>query len=320
MSTVGAEIFGISSLFLASFIISISVAIVKLVSGYMDVFDIILWQSTTQITLSLFGCILFQVNPFEDFIFKQLQAGIFSTGTFVLGFWGAVNMELSDATILKFTAPLFTMILARYYLKESISWFKKIGMILGFVGVILTARPPFLFKQAMSTGHYYAHRDYAVIAVIGSSLCMACSTIATKQLANKVHYFSLMFYMSAVYLLFAVPLKYFQNAELELDGLPVVVLLTVGFLVGQVFGFIGISFVPAAIVTLVKNMDTFFGVLFGVILFKEQLEWNTIAGCSMIFAVTIVLVIENAYSGRKLQKKTLDDSNITIKSSVTEVA
>ena len=230
-----------------------------------------------------------------------------------MGYYGTVNMELSDGTVLKFAAPLFTMLLAKFYLKEDISTFKKVGMLFGFVGVVLTARPQFLFSPAQSVGHRYEKRNEAIIAVLGASLCLALSTIITKEIAHSVHYFSLMFFLSVWFVGLAIPLKLIvEGTNIELDGLPTVAILTFGFFLGQVLGFLGISSVPAGVVTLIKNMDTFFGVVFGIIIFNEQLEWNTIVGCVLVFIVTLLLVAESYYLTQKESKMEVEQSDMTL--------
>ena len=312
MSSAADELVGVGMLFFASFSIAASVSMVKIVYFTMNVFSIILWQAIFQAVMVYIGCILLQVNPFKSCVLKQILAGFLGAATFVLGFWGAVNMELSEGTIIKFSAPLFTLVLARYYLKEQISWFKKIGMVLGLIGVVLAAKPQFIFGDTPTLGQNYPNRTWAILAIILSSLCMAGSTIIIKEIAHDVHFFAPMFYLTTWYILIAIPLKLTENFYVEVDGLLIIFFLTIGFFLGQVFGFLGISKVPATVVTLIKNLDSFFGVIFGILIFKETIEWNTILGCAMIFCVTLVLVIENYYLSKRLEKLVINESNMTV--------
>eukprot|EP00834_Sanchytrium_tribonematis_P006303 NODE_452_length_7258_cov_0.721050.p3 type:complete len:319 gc:universal NODE_452_length_7258_cov_0.721050:6277-7233(+) len=306
----GKEILGMFLLLLASLSISASAALVKLAYKSMTVFEIIFYQSLGQFILACLGCFILKINPSANQVMLQLLGGLFGAGTFILGFWGTVNMELSDGTILKFSAPLLTMLMAKLYLKEEISWFKRIGMLIGFIGVLLTARPSFLFSPI--DNHLYPNRNWAILSVLGASICLACSTIITKQIAHQVHYFSLMFFLSTWYLFISILLKFSESNNFQFQGISLVILLTIGFFCGQVFGFIGISHVPATVTTLIKNMDTFFGVIFGIVIFKESLQWNTIVGCILVFIVTILLVIENIYQTRVDKERERENSNKTV--------
>lgn len=58
------------------------------------------------------------------------------------------QLPLGDATVIVFTAPIFTAFVARYTLKESLSWSQVSLLTASTVGVTLVARPTFLGFQA----------------------------------------------------------------------------------------------------------------------------------------------------------------------------
>ena len=55
-------------------------------------------------------------------------------------------MPLGDLAVIRFTAPIFSIILARL-LREKTSMFKYLFALLILVGVTLVVRPPFLFSN-----------------------------------------------------------------------------------------------------------------------------------------------------------------------------
>lgn len=55
-----------------------------------------------------------------------------------------VHIPLADATAVGFASPLFTLALAAVWLGERIGPWRWFGMALGFAGVVILLRPPFL--------------------------------------------------------------------------------------------------------------------------------------------------------------------------------
>ena len=60
----------------------------------------------------------------------------------MLGGWFLISqIPFSDATVIIFSAPFWTMVLARVILKESFTKLDGIALAFGFLGVLLVARP-----------------------------------------------------------------------------------------------------------------------------------------------------------------------------------
>lgn len=63
-------------------------------------------------------------------------------------YYAISTLPLSDATVLFFVGPPITSVLAYFLLGETLSLLDITSVLASFVGVVLAARPPFLFSDA----------------------------------------------------------------------------------------------------------------------------------------------------------------------------
>jgi drug/metabolite transporter (DMT)-like permease len=63
------------------------------------------------------------------------------TCSMVLGFYAVSMLPLADATALAFSQPLFSVVLAAVVLGEKVRWRRWTATVVGFIGVLVMARP-----------------------------------------------------------------------------------------------------------------------------------------------------------------------------------
>lgn len=73
--------------------------------------------------------------------------GVAGTLALCCQFYAFQRMPLADATVIVFSSPVFTGVLAHFLLEEKWSWFDALATLLCFSGVVLIARPTFLFLR-----------------------------------------------------------------------------------------------------------------------------------------------------------------------------
>lgn len=86
------------------------------------------------------------------------------------------HLPLTDCTAIGFASPLFTVALAALWLRESVGPRRWIGVGIGFLGVLIALRPPFL------TGGAPMH--WAAILPLGTAATFAVYQILTRRLAT----------------------------------------------------------------------------------------------------------------------------------------
>ena len=120
----------------------------------------------------------------SPFLFKQGKKSLFTKQpknqiyrvvtnsiAILLFFFGLSISPLSLATVLNFTAPIFTVIFAIIFLKEKLTTHRLISLVLGFIGVMCVLRP----DLSINLGG---------ILVLLSSLVWASSLIFIKKLTK----------------------------------------------------------------------------------------------------------------------------------------
>ena len=304
------EIVAMTLLLMSSFSLPASLVLLKLEASIVSVYNLILLQAIGQVILASFGCMVLKVNPIQHKVFGQLLAGLLGAVGTIVGLFGVIYMELVYATMLKFSAALFTPIFARIYFKEKISEAKAICIILGFIALSLTT-----FGAAESRFSQYPYRNWAIGATFACSISISLFKIIAKELSYETHFIGILLYTSIWYLLIAIALKLvFDVFALDFQGITLVVILTLGLFFGQVMGLLSLTKTATLTTTIIKNLDILFGVVFGLLIFKEQLQWEMIAGFIILLIVVIVLMLEEYRNMKKNEIKS-KDSNATIQNS-----
>ncbi len=124
----------------------------------------------------------------------------------MLAFFYAISkMNLSVVTSLSFTAPLFTAVLAYFLFKEKLGKNRLIGLIMGFVGVLIVVRPGFEGFNPLS------------LIVIFSAVFWAISGIVIKTLLKTEKPIVITFYMTIFMTIFSAPVafSYWGNPSSE---------------------------------------------------------------------------------------------------------
>ena len=285
------EIFGMISVFLATFISATGAVFAKLAAESFHQFDIALLRFIVQLILVSIGCLYIKKNPFkEPYLGKQVLRGCLGAITFICALWGNSNMEMSSATMIRFVGPLFTMVLAKVYLKETISNTKYFALVIGFLGVVLVAKPSFIFGTQIHRD--YPNRHIAVFINIISALTLSVSTVLTKKIINKVHILSLMYFFALISIFTSIPLQFFKSTPPQSASLLLPFLVAISYFISQLLSNIGIKTIPASVATLIQISDTIFGVLYGVLVFQERLDIFSIIGCVLVLSVSLILAYE----------------------------
>ena len=102
---------------------------------------------------------------------NQIYRIVTNSIAILLFFYGLSISPLSLATVLNFTAPIFTVIFAVIFLKEKLTTHRLISLLLGFIGVMCVLRPDLSL-------------NFGGLLVLLSSLVWASSLIFIKKLTK----------------------------------------------------------------------------------------------------------------------------------------
>jgi drug/metabolite transporter (DMT)-like permease len=134
-------------------------------------------------------------NKVPDYFFgpKGIRLLLILRG--VVGFFGLFGiyyslqyLDLSDATVLTFLAPILTGYFGRIFLKEPFLRTELYAGLISLVGVILLARPQSLFGDTSSVGGATGPQRLAAVGVaLLGALGAAAAYISIRAIGNKAH-------------------------------------------------------------------------------------------------------------------------------------
>ena len=204
---------------------------------------------------------------------------------------GINKVESYLASILMSTTPLTGSILAHIFTKnEKITFFKSIGIILGFTGVLLL----FFDKLILNESNYF----FALIILVGSTFYSIAGIIILKKLKDDSNLNVITSTMIWA-LIFLFPLSFIF--EDPINSTPTLVsMLSLVYLGSVATGFAwwlrfkiliknGLVFQ-----TQVAYLIPVFGILFGVLVLKEQITWKVL--------VSLIIIMSSIYIVKKYNK------------------
>lgn len=174
----------------------------------------------------------------------------------------------SQAVILLYTAPVFTMLLAHFFLGEKINKIKIMALVLVALGIVL-----------VSVGSLEGEFKFTLIGLffgLASGLCYGLFNVLGKKLSGDYSSLNINFFMILIAVITMLPVYPFFNWELLLGDQLVLTLvgLLYGFLIFGVGNFLlmkGMKHLEAGTVSILANTEPVFAVIMAVIFLGEKL-------------------------------------------------
>lgn len=200
---------------------------------------------------------------------------------FVLFGWGEQYVDSALASIMNGTTPLFTIVLAHFFvMDDKMTLRKMVGALVGFGGLVILVAPSFLGGVQAST--------WGLLA-----LALAASLYAVAIVYARLHLRGLpsmvapagQMLLATMYLLpvallvdrpFSLPVP--STAAL----LAVLALGVMGTAVGFIVYYRLIETAAASYTSMVTYLIPVVGVILGVVVLGERLAWTSYAGCALI--------------------------------------
>jgi len=194
-------------------------------------------------------------------------------------FYALTHLPIAEATVIKYSYPVFTAPLAALVLGEAFGKSLIASIALSFTGLVLVARPGVLAASRTVPLDNLA----IAIACIGA-VFIACAYVTVRHLSKTEHPLVIIFYFPLV----AVPLSLLIVwPHLVMPNLQEwLLLLAVGVSaqLGQVYLTQGMKLLPAGQASAISYMQIVFSALWGMTLFAEVPDPWTIAGSLLILS------------------------------------
>jgi len=204
----------------------------------------------------------------------------------------AIKMTtLADAAFLLYLAPLIASVLAYFFLKEKISVFRAVLILLAFVGSLFLLEFSFYFGGTVSSGQLLA---------LVSALCYALFIIANRMISPDISSFSRSFYQLLFGSLALLPFA--GRIDLTFHYHDLYWLLAIGFFQGYValsLMILSLRYLHAYEYATVSFIEPLVAALAGYFIYTESLSLLQTTGCSLILVCGFMQIRTSVQSTRR---------------------
>lgn len=191
---------GVRYMAAAAFFFSLMSLFVKLAGRTLPTLEIVLARGAVLTVVT--GALLRRrgLSPWGRRKGLLLLRGLLGFAALTCFYWAVVHLPLADATVIQYTNPVWTALLAVPLLGEAIHRREAAGVAASLAGVVLIARPRFLFgagPDALDPVH--------VGVALAGALLSAAAYVTVRKLGETEDPMVIVFWFAWVNLVAAVP-------------------------------------------------------------------------------------------------------------------
>ena len=241
----------------------------------LDTFEIMLYRSLVGILLVLsFGKYFKTLHQIRvENLSLHFIRNISHFGGQNFWFYAIALIPFSQLFAFEFSTPLFIVFLAPIFLGELLTKEKLIAAAIGFLGIMLVARPD---PNTIS---------WALIAAFLLPVCFAATAIATKLLTHKFSLTCILFWlviMQTVFSLICAGYDFEIKIPTQTD-LPFLLVVSVTGLTAHLCMTKAFSLAPVSVVMPIDFVRLPLISMVGYIFYNEVLTWYIILGSALVF-------------------------------------
>ncbi|PRP88840.1 hypothetical protein PROFUN_00308 [Planoprotostelium fungivorum] len=285
---------------MAAFFFSLMTFTVKKVSAYTPTFQVALFRSIIQGAIAITMLwVQEKKTPFD--VSRRILWIVASRGTigfvsFVSLFFAVKMLPLSECVVIAFTHPVFVALLAAIFLKERWHLLDAFGTFMSLVGVILIAKPSFLFPtpddatdiedNTRLIGLTLAGVNSILTAVV---ICLVRSMGANIHVLQNVSWFSMVSavlagIISLITRQFVVPQDWMQWGQMLLMG--------IFAFMGQYCNSRSLQLEKAAVVATMGYLQVPFATMFDIFFFDYSPNILTTTGIFMVCSLAVLNLVK----------------------------
>ncbi|ASJ55235.1 EamA family transporter [Brevibacillus formosus] len=252
----------------------------------------------------VFGWIKLSIKP-KDMLTIIPLAMLYPVLFFTLQAFGLVYTTSSEAGIIQATVPIFTMIMAAFFLGESSTWLQKLSTLLSVGGVVYIFAMKGLGVSAGSGS------SIGTILILLSAFSLAGYSVLARKMTKSFHYIDMTYMVALLGFLFFngwSVIRHSAEGTLSTYFAPfassafIISIVFLGILSSLMTSFMtnfALSKMEASKLSVFNNLSTLVTIVAGVIFLQEQLAYYHLIGAVMI----IIGVIGTNFLGAKFKKQ-----------------
>ena len=190
-----------------------------------------------------------------------------------LWFYAVTLIPLAQVFALEFTSPIWVIVLAPLVLGERLTSMRMVAGIMGFIGILIVARPGI---DSLNVG---------VLTALTAAICFAVTTLITSRLTRTQSTASILFYLTTMQLVFGI-IAAGYDGDIALPGpaeLPLVILVGVAGLMAHLCLTTALSIAPATLVVPIDFIRLPAIAITGMLLYNEAIDLWVFVGAAVIF-------------------------------------
>lgn len=270
---------------LGSFWFSVMSLLVKLAGRGLPAMEVVLFRGLLTLALSIAivrraGYAPFGSRATRPLLFLRGFIGTVALSSF---YTSVVHLPLAEASVIQYTNPIFTALLAGAILRERTGWRDIVGVVAGLAGVVLIARPAALFGGATRLDPHYL-----AIALFGA-LCSAAAYVTIRAIGHREHPQVVVLWLPMLTVPMSLPLA--AAGWRWPSGIEWLLLAAIGVTtqLGQLELTRGLQAEKAGRATAIGYVQIVFAAAWGALVFGERPGVWTVAGASVILASTLLV-------------------------------
>ena len=290
---------------LSGFANSLVALLVKLINS-IGTFEIAVFRYVIMLGPLLVALGMKRTNPFRWELVKTrgwvlvLRAVVGSASTYCK-YFALHKLPLADASVILFSSPVFTSLLARIFLKEKFHWIQGVAIGVTLAGCTLVSRPTFIFgASAYNPNLEWDDHMWGCIAALASAVSSA-SVFVTVRHMKDVDSTIVLFWTAFVGLFISlIATATLDHFVFPTDWLEIIYILGVGILtlVSQEALTRALRLESAGLISLLRTGDIVWSFVWQITLFRIIPHYFSIIGALLV--VFCVMFISLREAGEKM--------------------
>jgi drug/metabolite transporter (DMT)-like permease len=280
---------GIRYMAAGAFFFSLMALLVKLVGQRIPNQEIVLARSVVTAAIAWFILRRSGVAPWGNDRVWLFLRGLIGYAALSALYFAYATLPLAEAVVLQSTTPVFVALIAAAWLRERLGPADLAVTVVSFLGVLLIARPGFLFG-----GGPIGLDPLGVGVALTGAVLAAVVYVMVRRLRATESPMVVVFYFGFISVLASAPL----TAPVAVWPTPVEWLMLLGIgltaYAAQVCLTNGLHLETAARATAVSYLQIVFAAVWGAIVFAERPDLVTFLGASLIVGGNLALVARRA--------------------------
>lgn len=268
----------------AAFFFSVMSLLVKIAGQRLPSQEVVLARAVVTLALSWAMLRRARTPPWGHRRGLLLLRGLLGFLALSAFYYSVVHLPLADATVIQYTNPVFTALIAAVVLRESMGGKEVVAVGASLAGVVLMTRPSFLFPGGAPV------LDPVAVAIgLAGAILSASAYVAVRKLGQTEASLVIVFYFSLVSTVGAIPGT--AVAALWPTPLEWLVLLGVGVStqLGQVYMTKGLKRERAGRAMTVGYLQIVFAGAWGALFFGEIPGAWSLLGAGLVISGTALL-------------------------------